>query len=170
MEESSETNSSTLFQSLQSSSSKPHILSFSEGFLCLHKLIQRIASTEFLLYNSRREVINWNVVSKILTYSFLFISHSFIQNNLNPLTPISMKLKVLPLGLTFGVLGAFAMIIMTIAAMYFNYGMLFTDFVMSIYPFYEVSWFGVLIGGLGGFLDGLIGGVLVASLYNGFSK
>jgi len=81
-----------------------------------------------------------------------------------------MKLKVLPLGLTFGVLGAFAMIIMTIAAMYFNYGMLFTDFVMSIYPFYEVSWFGVLIGGLGGFLDGLIGGVLVASLYNGFSK
>jgi hypothetical protein len=81
-----------------------------------------------------------------------------------------MKLKVLALALTFGVLGAFAMVIMTLFAMYTGYGVLFTDLVMSIYPFYDVSWMGVLTGGIGGFIDGFIGGALVAWLYNTFSR
>jgi len=80
-----------------------------------------------------------------------------------------MKIKVLALALTFGVVSGLAIFAMTLIAMYASYGTAITALVESVYPYYELSWTGALIGTVEGFVDGFIGGAIIAALYNFFS-
>ena len=73
------------------------------------------------------------------------------------------------LGLTLGVLGGFAMLVMGLLSLKSGYiGELF-QVTSSIYPGTGSTGLGVLIGLVWGFADGFIGGVLIAWLYNMFS-
>lgn len=83
-----------------------------------------------------------------------------------------MKLSVKGLALSFGVLWGLCIFIMTLVALYFNgYGQVFLDSTAgAFYPYYDTSLQGAFIGLVAGFVDGVIGGALVAWLYNKFSK
>lgn len=78
----------------------------------------------------------------------------------------SLKVKslALSLGITWGlgvlVLGWFSM---------FNWGADITEVLSSLYIGYSASFFGAIIGGIWGFVDGAIGGILIAFFYNVFS-
>lgn len=80
-----------------------------------------------------------------------------------------MKLKVLGLGLSLGILSGLAVFVMTLLALYANYGLGWFALTADVYPYYELSLVGAFIGLAFGFIDGFIGGVLIAFLYNLFS-
>ncbi|MBT3865440.1 bacteriophage holin [Candidatus Peregrinibacteria bacterium] len=81
-----------------------------------------------------------------------------------------MKLKVLALALSLGILSAVGMFVVTVIAMYTGYGTMWTELIANVYPFYDLTWVGVAVGTIGGFIDGFIGGALVSWLYNMFAN
>ena len=80
------------------------------------------------------------------------------------------KLNVKALGLAFGVVWSALILITGITSMLFDWGTLFVDVFSNIYFGYAASILGSLIGGAWGFFDGFLCGVVVAWLYNKFSK
>ena len=79
-----------------------------------------------------------------------------------------MKLKVLPLALSLGVLSALGVFIMILLALYADYGLGCFALMADLYPYLELSLGGAFIGLAFGFIDGFIGGALIAFFYNIF--
>lgn len=79
-----------------------------------------------------------------------------------------MKLNVRAFGLAIGILWGAAMLVMAIAVMLLpgQWGEAVVSLLSNLYVGYEPSVFGAFIGGAWGFADGLIGGVILAWLYN----
>lgn len=79
------------------------------------------------------------------------------------------RLSPLALGLSVGVVWGASIVIMGLLAHYFAYGTAFVTAVGVVYVGYEPSIMGSVIGGLFAFIDALVGGALIAWLYNVFS-
>ncbi|KTD17843.1 bacteriophage holin [Legionella jordanis] len=79
------------------------------------------------------------------------------------------KLSPISLGLSFGILWGLSTLIMGLIATYYSYGRPFVAAMANLYPGYAATIKGSLIGGLYGFIDAFIFGLLLALLYNLFS-
>ncbi len=81
------------------------------------------------------------------------------------------KLSVRGLSLGLGVLCALIMLVWGLMVIWFG---LWTEVVPTVASFYKgfdpTTYLGILIGMVYGFLDGLIGGALIAWLYNFFAR
>lgn len=78
-----------------------------------------------------------------------------------------MKLKPLALGMGLGVVWGVSLFITTLVSYKTGYAKLFLEVMAgSIYPGYSISPGGSLLGLFYGFLDGLIGGAVIAWVYN----
>ncbi len=81
-----------------------------------------------------------------------------------------MKLKPIYLGISIGTVWGFSIFITTIISHYTGYGRLFLEVLAkSIYPGYEISLTGSILGLIYGFLDGLISGSIIGFIYNRLS-
>ena len=80
------------------------------------------------------------------------------------------KLDVKALGLALGILWGGACLIMGITTMFFNWGTLFVALMSSLYIGYKATILGSLLGGIWGFIDAGIAGLIIAWLYNKLSK
>jgi hypothetical protein len=69
-------------------------------------------------------------------------------------------------GLALGILCGLAMFIAGLAATYAGYGTEIVSLIGSVYIGYDINLVGSIVGGIWGFLDGLIGGFIFAWLYN----
>jgi len=81
-----------------------------------------------------------------------------------------MKLNVKGLAMAGGVLWGLCVFVITLIAINNGYGTEFLGLVASIYPGYEISAAGSVIGLIYGFVDGFIGLYIFGWLYNKFSK
>ncbi|NQU94862.1 MAG: bacteriophage holin [Candidatus Omnitrophica bacterium] len=81
-----------------------------------------------------------------------------------------VKLNVKALGLALGILWGASLVMLGIAARQTGYAADMVSSIGSKYIGYSTSIKGSVIGGLWGFCDAGIGGVLIAWLYNKFSK
>jgi hypothetical protein len=79
------------------------------------------------------------------------------------------KLSPLAFGLSLGVIWGASVLVMGLLAFYLSYGTAFVNAMGVLYIGYESSIIGSLIGGLFGFIDAFVGGLLIAWLYNVFS-
>ncbi len=79
-----------------------------------------------------------------------------------------MKLSVKAMGLTLGLLWGGMVLVVGLAHLIWpQYGVAFLGLVSSIYPGYDVGGFGsVIVGTLYGLIDGWVGGIILAWLYN----
>ncbi|EKD93003.1 MAG: hypothetical protein ACD_28C00278G0003 [uncultured bacterium] len=78
-----------------------------------------------------------------------------------------MKLSIKAFGLAAGLMWGSCLLILTLVAYYTGYGMNQLDFLLvGIYPGYSLSPVGALVGGIEGFVDGMLGGMIFAWLYN----
>ena len=80
-----------------------------------------------------------------------------------------MKLSPKALGLAFGITCGLGIAVMTLLTLYTGYLQQLTDLLIGIYPYYEISLTGVVAGLVWGFIDGMIGGLIVAWIYNAFA-
>ena len=82
-----------------------------------------------------------------------------------------MKLNAKALALTAGIIWAAAVWLVGVGnALWPGYGLAFLEGVSSIYPGYHVGGFGsAFVGALYALLDGAIGGLVFAWLYNALS-
>lgn len=80
------------------------------------------------------------------------------------------RLSPMSLGLSLGIIWGGMVFLMGLLAHFFEYGTAFVTSVGVIYIGYEPSIIGSAIGGVMGFIDALIIGLLIASLYNVFLK
>lgn len=76
------------------------------------------------------------------------------------------RLDVKALGLTVGIFWGLYCIILGLTSMLFDYGTPLLKLLSCLYVGYEPTPLGSVIGGLWAFLDGFIGGAVVAWLYN----
>jgi hypothetical protein len=76
------------------------------------------------------------------------------------------KLDVKALGLALGIFWGLYCIILGLVAMLCGYGTSLLEVIASYYIGYKPTLLGSLIGGIWGFIDGLICGVITAWLYN----
>ena len=80
------------------------------------------------------------------------------------------RLCVVALGLATGVVWGVMMLLIGFAMMHADYGKAFFDVMASLYPGYAATVGGSFLGLLWGFVDGFIGGALVAVFYNFFCR
>lgn len=80
------------------------------------------------------------------------------------------KLSSLALGLSLGVVWGASVFVMGVVALIFTYGAPFVAAVGTLYVGYEPSWMGSVIGGIIGFVDAFIFGIVIAWLYNVFAS
>lgn len=80
------------------------------------------------------------------------------------------KISPIALGLSLGTLWGASVLFMGLIAHFFIYGTPFVSAMGIVYLGYSTSITGSIIGGIIGFFDAFIGGVLVAWLYNKFSS
>jgi len=73
------------------------------------------------------------------------------------------------LGLAGGVLWGITMFILTLLNLYTGYGSMWAALMVDVYPGYEVTLPGSIIGLIWGFVDGFVGLFLLAWLYNKFT-
>ena len=81
-----------------------------------------------------------------------------------------LKLDVKALGLSIGILWGSAVLLTGFMTIFFDWGNIFVAVLSSIYIGYKPTILGSLIGGVWGFFDAGIGGVIVAWLYNKLSS
>lgn len=74
------------------------------------------------------------------------------------------------LALSAGIMWALSMFIMTIISMYTGYASQFINLMESIYPGYNLSWGGSILGLIYGFVDGFVGLYIFGWLYNKLNK
>lgn len=81
------------------------------------------------------------------------------------------KCRISPLafGLSLGVVWGCSVLLMGLMAHFFEYGKAFVTAIGVVYVGYEPSLIGSAIGALFGFVDALVGGALIAWLYNCFA-
>lgn len=80
------------------------------------------------------------------------------------------KLNVKALGLSLGVTWGASVALMGFICMFSGWGCSFVSSVGQFYFGYKPTMLGCIIGGIWAFLDMGIGGVIIALLYNKFSK
>ena len=80
------------------------------------------------------------------------------------------KINVMGLALAFGISCGFYAIFIGVTAWIFNWGNPIVAMLSSLYIGYKASLIGSIIGGLWAFVDGFIGGAIIAWLYNKFVK
>ena len=76
------------------------------------------------------------------------------------------KISPIAFGLSLGIIWAVSVIILSLLALYFSYGLGMIEFFTSVYFGYELTLLGIAIGALWSFADGFIGGFLIAWVYN----
>lgn len=76
---------------------------------------------------------------------------------------LNKKAMALSFGITWGV----ALFIFGLISM-FGWGTYLVDVLSSVYIWYGPSFIGAIFGGMWGFIDGVIGGFVIAWLYNMF--
>ncbi len=83
-----------------------------------------------------------------------------------------MKLNARALGFTIGLIWGISILLVTIASLWTarTYGKYFLYTIAAIYPGYDISTGGALLGLCYGFVDGFVFGWLVAKIYNFFAK
>ncbi len=83
-----------------------------------------------------------------------------------------MKLSIKGLALAFGISWGAGLFLWTLlnAVTDIEWGVDMLDLMVGMYPFYEVSVAGAFVGLVAGFVDGAIGGALIAWIYNKFAK
>ncbi|MBI2148037.1 bacteriophage holin [Candidatus Woesearchaeota archaeon] len=74
------------------------------------------------------------------------------------------------LGLSLGILTGLYMLLLGLLAAFTGRGVSLVGFIGTFYWGYEPTLLGSLAGAAWGFLDGFIGGALVALLYNFFTR
>ncbi len=74
------------------------------------------------------------------------------------------------LGLSLGVVWGAAMFLLGLMVMFLNWGTAWVTLMSSLYIGYKPTFLGSIIGGVWGFIDAGIGGIVVAWLYNKFQK
>lgn len=79
------------------------------------------------------------------------------------------KLQPMALGISFGVLWSASIFLLGIAAM-FGWGDALVVAFASLYIGYKASIVGAVIGAIWAFVDGFIGGVAIAWVYNKVAK
>ena len=79
-------------------------------------------------------------------------------------------LQVLPFGLALGIIWGVSMFLIGLSTWLFAWGGEWQTLMASVYMGYTPSLLGSLIGGVWGFLDAFIGGIIFAWLYNLFAK
>ena len=80
------------------------------------------------------------------------------------------QLNALAAGLSMGSFWSISMLLCTIFAIKFDYADQFMEIMTDVYPGYEISGKGAVIGLLYGFVDGFLGGYLLVWLYNFFAQ
>ena len=75
-------------------------------------------------------------------------------------------LNPLRLGIAGGILWALGMALTTLLSLWFGYGTFFLGTMASIYPGYEISIPGVVVGALYGFIDAFVGLYILGWIYN----
>ncbi len=80
-----------------------------------------------------------------------------------------LKLDTRALGLTLGIIWGACVLIMGLTTIYLNFGAAFVGLLSTLYPGYKPTILGSVIGGIYGFIDAGIGGVILAWLYNKIS-
>ena len=80
------------------------------------------------------------------------------------------RLNVKNFGLALGFSMGIYVLIQGIAAWWFDRGTAVVHLLSSLYIGYAPTPLGCLIGGIWGFTDGFVGGVLIAWFYNKFQK
>lgn len=81
-----------------------------------------------------------------------------------------MKLNVKALALAVGIVWGLAIFLVTYWFLVFGYEGNTLAKLSNVYFGYSVTWYGAFVGLIWGFVDGLIGGALLAWLYNKFGK
>ena len=76
------------------------------------------------------------------------------------------KLSACALGLSLGLVGALSMLALGLLAWHFNVGKEMVALIGSLYVGFDATPKGALMGALWGGLDWLIGGLLIAWIYN----
>lgn len=79
-----------------------------------------------------------------------------------------MRLNAKALGLAAGILWGLSVFLLTVWILIIDSPGNTLVLLSKIYIGYDVSWTGAVIGLVYGFVDGLIGGVLLALIYNAF--
>lgn len=80
-----------------------------------------------------------------------------------------MKLNVKALALSVGVVWGLAILVITFWFLIFGHQGNTLIKLANIYLGYSISWYGAFIGFIWGFIDGAIGGALIAYFYNLFA-
>ena len=80
------------------------------------------------------------------------------------------KLDVKALGLSLGIIWGASVALMGFICMFSGWGCSFVSALGNFYIGYKPTFLGCIIGGIFGFLDMGIGGVIIAWLYNKFVK
>ncbi len=80
------------------------------------------------------------------------------------------KLNIKAFGLSCGMLWGLAMFLLGIINTYFNWGMDWVRLMSSIYIGYKPTLLGSVLGGIWGFFDAGVGGLVLAWIYNKFQK
>ena len=75
------------------------------------------------------------------------------------------KLNIKAAGLALGILWGASIFLLGIFSM-FDYGRILVDLIAEYYIGYGASFLGSIIGGVWGFIDAFVGGVVLAWLYN----
>ncbi len=83
---------------------------------------------------------------------------------------MSAKLDVKAMGLAFGIVWSFSVIMLGLLAAYANWGTPWVDLIGSLYIGYKPTLAGSLIGGGWALVDGGIAGLLIAFVYNKFAS
>lgn len=117
-------------------------------------MIQRASQNVIYLYTGQ----------KIIKASIIRPSISLMDKTMN-----KMKLSPCGLGCALGVLWGVSVFIMGLIATYYAYGKPFVHTLSLFYLGYAPNLFGSFLGGIIGFIDAFIGGVILAWLYNAFS-
>lgn len=80
------------------------------------------------------------------------------------------RFHVLCFGLALGIVSGLGVFLMGIGAMLSGWGSEVVKVTSTTYIGYQPTWLGSLIGGIWGFADAFIGGVIFAAIYNGLVR
>ncbi len=84
-------------------------------------------------------------------------------------TAVANKLNVTALAMAFGLTWGVFIFLLTLTAMCWGWGSAFVALLSDVYIGVVTTWFGAVMALVWGFVDGFIGGLVFALLYNFFA-